>query len=79
MESFETIDDVELVAKKIIHEVSQPVEINGHQVEVGASIGIAIGPSDGANATSLIKAADLAMYRAKDQGRNRYIFRLQEE
>ncbi len=78
MESFETIDDVELVAKKIIHEVSKPVEINGHQVEVGASIGIAIGPTDGANVSSLIKAADLAMYRAKDQGRNQYIFRLQQ-
>ncbi|MGB5338335.1 MAG: PAS domain S-box protein [Gammaproteobacteria bacterium] len=78
LESFKSINDVELVAQKIIHEVSQPIEICGHQVEVGASIGIAIGPTDGANVSALMKAADLAMYRAKEQGRNRYLFRLQQ-
>jgi len=78
LESFKSINDVELVAKKIIHEISQPVDISGHQVVVGASVGIAIGPTDGSNVESLIKAADLAMYRAKDEGRNKYRFRLQQ-
>jgi len=60
------------VAQKIIHSLVQPFELQGHQIQIGVSIGIAIYPQDGNTADELIKNADIAMYRAKDSGRNTY-------
>ena len=51
--------------------ISQPFRINGHELVITCSIGISISPRDGDNVQSLIKNADLAMYQAKEQGRNR--------
>ncbi|GLR65192.1 sensor domain-containing diguanylate cyclase [Marinospirillum insulare] len=58
------------VAKKIIHSLVQPFELEGNQIQIGVSVGIAIYPKDGHTADELIKNADIAMYRAKDAGRN---------
>jgi EAL domain-containing protein (putative c-di-GMP-specific phosphodiesterase class I) len=62
------------VADKIIQDFTGVFELNGVEVYVSASIGISIFPEDGKSASELLKHADIAMYRAKDFGRNRYQF-----
>ena len=57
------------LAARVIDVVSEPVEIEGHQILVGASGGLAFGPEDGACAEQLLKNADMALYRAKSEGR----------
>ncbi len=74
LESYESIAGVEGVAKKIISEISSPIEIDAHKIAVHASIGIAIGPLDGSNGSALMKAGDVAMYRAKADGPGNYRF-----
>ena len=54
--------------------LSAPYEIDGHQLVIGASIGIAIAPGDGDTADELIRNADMALYRAKADGAERYRF-----
>lgn len=60
------------VAQKIIDSLVMPFEIEGNEIKIGVSIGIAIFPKDGNTADELIKNADIAMYRAKDAGRNTF-------
>jgi len=67
-------DDAALVAHKIIEQLAEPVAIGGQEVFVTASIGIATFPADGDNAEALLGAADAAMYRAKQAGRNQFQF-----
>lgn len=67
-------DDVGEVAKKILREVAVPCVLEGTEVNVGISLGIAIFPSDGDDSETLMKHADAAMYRSKREGRNRYQF-----
>ncbi|MBN8832257.1 MAG: EAL domain-containing protein [Sphingomonadales bacterium] len=57
------------LAGAIIERISQPYSIDGSQVVIGVSIGIAIAPQDGANSETLIRNADLALYAAKGDGR----------
>jgi diguanylate cyclase (GGDEF)-like protein len=59
---------------RIITDVSQPYDIESHQVQIGASAGVAIAPRDGDNPDRLLKAADLALYAAKAQGRGQFLF-----
>ncbi|HUD28033.1 MAG TPA: EAL domain-containing protein [Novosphingobium sp.] len=61
---------VEQVAERVIHRLSQPYEIDHHTLFVGASIGSAIGPRDGSSVETLMRNADLALYRSKDVGGN---------
>jgi len=63
---------VERVAQRVIHRLSQPYEVDHHTLFVGASIGSAIGPRDGSSVETLMRNADLALYRAKDMGGNVY-------
>ena len=67
-------EDAALVAQKIIDRFSSAVQVHGKEVFVTASVGIAAFPGDGADAETLIRAADAAMYRAKQAGRNGYQF-----
>ena len=67
-------DDAALVAQKIIDRIVGPVQVSGQEVFVTASIGIAAFPADGDDAETLLGAADAAMYRAKQSGRNGYQF-----
>ena len=60
------------VAQKIINILSKPFEIRNHQFFIGVSIGITIFPNDGEDAETLLKNADVAMYRVKEQGKNAY-------
>jgi diguanylate cyclase (GGDEF)-like protein/PAS domain S-box-containing protein len=62
------------LAGRIIERVGAPYEIEGQQLNVGVSIGIAIAPADGHDADQLLKNADLAMYRVKADGRGSYCF-----
>jgi diguanylate cyclase (GGDEF)-like protein len=62
------------LARRIIDAVSEPYEIDGQQVIIGTSVGIAIGPGDGLDPDQLLRNADLALYRAKADGRGTYCF-----
>jgi diguanylate cyclase (GGDEF)-like protein len=61
--------DAAALAERIIEVLGQPYDIDGHHVLIGTSIGIAVGPADGAQADQLTRNADLALYRAKSEGR----------
>lgn len=65
-------DDAPIIAQKILDAVAQPARVEGHELYVTTSIGIALYPNDGDSAESLLKNADNAMYRAKELGRNLY-------
>ena len=62
------------VANKIIDFVSEPIDIDGQQANVGASIGIAVFPDDGVTYDIITKYADVAMYQSKESGRGIYTF-----
>ena len=64
----------EALAGAVLRSLAQPVTVAGHELVVGASIGISAFPDDGADAESLIRAADMAMYVAKGRGRNCFEF-----
>ncbi|WP_374406658.1 putative bifunctional diguanylate cyclase/phosphodiesterase [Pelagerythrobacter sp.] len=59
---------VEAIARRVIERLSQPYEIDHHTLYVGASVGSAFGPRDGKTVEDLMRNADLALYRAKDEG-----------
>ncbi|MDA9535944.1 diguanylate cyclase [Bradyrhizobium sp. CCBAU 21362] len=62
------------LAGRLVEVISAPYEIDDHQIVVGVSIGISLSPQDGSNADELLKNADLALYRAKADGRGTYRF-----
>ncbi len=66
--------DAATLATRIIEAISAPYDIDGHQVTVGTSVGIAIGPNDGVDPDQLMRNADLALYRGKSEGRGIYRF-----
>lgn len=67
-------EDAALIADKIRLAVLEPYTIEGHHLQLTASIGVSVYPEDGANAESLIQGADVAMYHAKEKGKNRSQF-----
>jgi len=68
------IDVANQVGQRILNDLSASFEVNGSPLFVSASVGVAFYPDDGADSAMLIKAADTAMYRAKEQGRCRVEF-----
>ena len=66
--------DVSFVANKIIASFSDPFDLPGASVQITTSIGISLYPEDGQDPSELLKNADVAMYRAKADGRNGYQF-----
>ncbi|WP_415405555.1 EAL domain-containing protein [Sulfurovum sp. CS9] len=68
------IQDVSHLAQKILEVLRQPVHIEGHTLYISCSIGISLYPQDDINANNLIKYADAAMYKAKEEGRNNFQF-----
>jgi diguanylate cyclase (GGDEF)-like protein len=66
--------DCERVGMRIVAALGAPFDLDGRHVTAAASVGIAIYPSDGASAAALLKNADLAMYKSKRMGRNRFQF-----
>jgi diguanylate cyclase (GGDEF)-like protein/PAS domain S-box-containing protein len=67
-------DDSASLAGRLVEVLSAPYEVDGHQVVVGVSVGIAIAPADGNDRDQLLKNADMALYRAKVEGRSTYRF-----
>jgi len=74
LESFRSNSHLGKVAQKVIDVVGKPVDLSGNIVSVGASIGIALYPEDATNSDELLKNADVAMYHAKQIGRNTFQF-----
>ncbi|MBB5694701.1 bifunctional diguanylate cyclase/phosphodiesterase [Muricoccus pecuniae] len=70
----DTATEAAALARRLISILSEPFEIDGHQVVVGSSIGVAVLPEDGTTPDELLKNADLALYRAKQDGRGRVRF-----
>ena len=68
------VDRPRALAQAILDEMRSPLLVDGHQIATGASIGIAISPNDGADSDALLKNADLALYRAKQDGRGVFRF-----
>ena len=66
--------DAAAIAERIVKTMTSPFSIDGHQIAIGASVGIAIAPQDGETTDVLMKNADLALYRAKAEGRSTYHF-----
>ena len=62
------------LALRIIEAISAPYQISDHQIVVGASVGISVAPDDATDADQLLRNADLALYRAKNEGRGTYRF-----
>lgn len=62
------------LAGRLVEVISAPYEIDDHQIVIGVSIGISLSPQDGSNPDELLKNADLALYRAKADGRGTYRF-----
>jgi len=69
-----TPEEAAVLADRIVKAMAEPLEFDRHHILTGASVGIAVGPHDGADAETLMKNADLALYRAKADGRGAYHF-----
>jgi diguanylate cyclase (GGDEF)-like protein/PAS domain S-box-containing protein len=70
LEQVTDLDAPRLVAQKLLDEIREPSHIEGNEIYVSASIGISLFPDDGDDAEALMRNADLAMYRAKEAGKN---------
>jgi diguanylate cyclase (GGDEF)-like protein len=71
----DSVDDIAVIAGKIIQSISQPCpNLDGHELRVSPSIGIAVFPQDGHNMEKLSRHADAAMYQSKQAGRGRFTF-----
>jgi diguanylate cyclase (GGDEF)-like protein/PAS domain S-box-containing protein len=66
--------EVAALARRFLTEISEPFDVMGHQVMIGASVGIALAPGDGDDADRVLKNADLALYRAKADGKGAFRF-----
>jgi len=66
--------DAKELASRIIESISESFDVLGHQVVIGASLGIAMAPTDGTEPDLLLRNADMALYRAKGEGRGTYHF-----
>jgi diguanylate cyclase (GGDEF)-like protein len=62
------------LAQRLAKALDRPFEIDGHRMDIGASIGIAMAPKDGTNADQILKKADMALYAAKNGGRGSHRF-----
>ena len=65
-------EDAERIARRIALAVGEPFELHGHSIDIGASVGVALIPDHGHSTETLMRAADIAMYRAKDSGGSQY-------
>jgi diguanylate cyclase (GGDEF)-like protein/PAS domain S-box-containing protein len=74
MEDLAEAGDCACLAQEIIDEIARPMSLNGHTIEIGASMGMAFYPGNGTDTIELMKCADIAMYAAKSAGRNTYRF-----
>ena len=74
LDGISSVSDASRVAENILEEMRKPIEIAGQQLVVTTSIGITLLPQDSLDAQTLMRNADMAMYKAKERGRNNYQF-----
>ena len=67
-------EDAELVAKKVMEELSEPFVLQHHRLHISASIGISVFPGDATDPVGLLRRADISMYRSKQHGKSAYSF-----
>ncbi|MDF1878248.1 EAL domain-containing protein [Sulfurimonas sp. SAG-AH-194-C20] len=72
LKNLQDVSSISIVANKIINVMKEPININNHNLYVTASIGVSIYPDDATTQDNLIKYSDVAMYKAKDAGRNTF-------
>ena len=72
--SMDHVASVAHLAQKLLKVIGEPYEIDGHSLQVTSSIGISVYPKDGTSFEELFKNADIAMYKAKESGRNAFHF-----
>ncbi|NQZ32374.1 MAG: EAL domain-containing protein [Oceanospirillaceae bacterium] len=78
LDPIQSSSDIAKIAADIIRDIQIPISIFGENITVGCSIGIAEYPKDGQDYTTLNRCADLAMYKAKANGKNTYVFYVQD-
>jgi diguanylate cyclase (GGDEF)-like protein len=64
----QSVAEIQRIARRIVAVISESFELSSHSIDIGASVGVAIAPDHGATVESLMRAADIAMYRAKSAG-----------
>ena len=64
--------EAERIARRITLAIGEPFELHGHTIDIGASVGVALSPDHGTSIEALMRAADIAMYRAKERGGSQY-------
>ncbi len=74
MQNLNDGQDASILAQKILKVLSEPIKVEDNELYISSSIGISLCPEDGDKAKDLLKYADSAMYRAKDEGRNNFQF-----
>ncbi len=74
LEDVQTMKNVAILADKILTTLAEPLSVCGHPFTITSSIGISLFPTDGEDGNTLIKRADDAMFRAKEKGRNLFLF-----
>ncbi|KTD43156.1 EAL domain-containing protein [Legionella parisiensis] len=65
-------EQITMIVKKLLSEISKPVPIDAHLIQIASSMGISIFPNDGQDIETLLKLADTALYQAKEKGRNQF-------
>ena len=70
--STSSTEEAERIARRIALAIGEPFELHGHSIEIGASVGVALSPDHGMNIETLMRAADIAMYHAKESGGSQY-------
>lgn len=78
LQEFARPDAATVVAEKVLRTIAEPIEVAEHRLYITGSIGIAFFPAEGEDAETLLRSADTAMYRAKEEGRNTYQFATRE-
>jgi len=68
------MNDVNLFVEQVMADLRKPFSINEHELFIGASIGISVAPQDGVTPDDILKKADSALYKAKEMGRNTFVF-----
>lgn len=74
VDGFNTRDEVAAVAEKILYRLARPVTVGGDEIYITCSVGVSVYPDDAADTETLVRNADLAMYAAKQRGKNTYQF-----
>jgi diguanylate cyclase (GGDEF)-like protein/PAS domain S-box-containing protein len=72
MEGLSQAQDASVLAQKLLEKLAHPIIVESNELYISSSIGISLYPNDGLSAVDLLKYADAAMYKAKDEGRNNF-------